>query len=162
MSSHIMAYAVQDVVKNKELQQLCKTENGVSRSKIMKWIENNKLYATWVEKVLTTLEMKSYQSNLSKALIKAGFTRLGTTGRHVKWLFPPMKTARKVKNGGNRDNSKSEDVEDVDENEEQKDTKDKKVGKSPSKEKYENSVEGDIDGDEQDDDDDDMEVEEES
>ena len=128
----------------------------------MKWIENNKLYATWVEKVLTTLEMKSYQSNLSKALIKAGFTRLGTTGRHVKWLFPPMKTARKVKNGGNRDNSKSEDVEDVDENEEQKDTKDKKVGKSPSKEKYENSVEGDIDGDEQDDDDDDMEVEEES
>ena len=40
MSSHIMAYAVQDVVKNKELQQLCKAENGVSRSKIMKWIEN--------------------------------------------------------------------------------------------------------------------------
>ena len=92
MSSSIMFHAVQDVARSKEMQNTCKEENGVSRTQIMDWIGKNKLYEQWVIKLLTKLEMKSYQANLSKALIKAGFTRIGTTGRHVKWVLPPVKT----------------------------------------------------------------------
>ena len=92
ISSHIMFHAVKEVAKNKELQEESKKEEGVSRTKIMDLIAQNNLYETWVKKLLTKLEMKTYQSNLSKALMKAGFTRVGTTGRHVKWRFPKVNT----------------------------------------------------------------------
>mmetsp|Transcript_23003 Transcript_23003/g.34273 ORF Transcript_23003/g.34273 Transcript_23003/m.34273 type:complete len:540 (-) Transcript_23003:52-1671(-) len=98
ISSGIMYHAVQDVMNCASLQKTSKEENGVSRTEIMDWIGNNEQYKPWVIKLLTKLEMKSYQANLSKAMIKAGFTRIGTTGRHVKWLLPSTKT----KKGGDK------------------------------------------------------------
>lgn len=103
ISGHILYHAVQDVSNNSNMQDISRRENGVSRSEIMQWIDKNDLYAKWVTKMLTKLETKSYQANLSKALIKAGFTRIGTTGRHVKWLLPPVRTV------GSGDKSKTTD-----------------------------------------------------
>ena len=91
MSSCIMYHAVQDVKKSRQLQKISKDENGMSRAQIMDWIGDRSVYKEWSVKILTQLEMKSYKSNLSKALLKAGFTRKGTTGRHVKWMFPQVK-----------------------------------------------------------------------
>jgi len=97
MSGYIMYHAVQDVARDPNLQKKSKTGRGVSRSEIMDWIENHKVYKSWVKALLTKLETKSYQANLSKALIKAGFTRIGTTGRHVKWTLPAVPTKSRTK-----------------------------------------------------------------
>jgi FHA domain. len=88
MSTSILQYAVQDVSKDMEIHNMCKSEGGVPRSVIMDWISNNETYSKYVAALLTKVEIKSYQQNLSRALIKGGFTRLGTTGRHVKWIVP--------------------------------------------------------------------------
>eukprot|EP00557_Chaetoceros_sp_GSL56_P004472 CAMPEP_0176500280 /NCGR_PEP_ID=MMETSP0200_2-20121128/13436_1 /TAXON_ID=947934 /ORGANISM="Chaetoceros sp., Strain GSL56" /LENGTH=535 /DNA_ID=CAMNT_0017898875 /DNA_START=38 /DNA_END=1645 /DNA_ORIENTATION=+ len=88
MSTCILHYAVQDVSKDASIQNASKSEGGVPRSVIMDWISNNETYSKYVSALLTKVEIKSYQQNLSRALIKGGFTRLGTTGRHVKWILP--------------------------------------------------------------------------
>lgn len=88
MSTSILQYAVHDVAKDASIRNASQSEGGVPRSIIMDWISNNDTYSKYVAALLTKVEIKSYQQNLSRALIKGGFTRLGTTGRHVKWILP--------------------------------------------------------------------------
>ena len=125
ISGHILFHAVQDVARSQEMQDISRRENGISRSEIMQWIDKNEMYAKWVIKMLTKLETKSYQANLSKALIKAGFTRIGTTGRHVKWLLPPVRSTGSSENTENANNT-MEDI--MDEGSETKDNSTKVNG----------------------------------
>lgn len=58
---------------------------------LIDWIADSDLYGTYVSLLLTKLEMKSYQQNLSKAMRKGGYFRIGNAGRHIKWLLPGIK-----------------------------------------------------------------------
>jgi len=88
VSSGIMMHAVKTVAKDSEMINQSKTEGGLSRADIMDFIEKYAIYSKWVKRIMTKMELKTYQANLSKALVKAGYKRVGTTGRHVKWLIP--------------------------------------------------------------------------
>jgi len=77
----------------------------------------------WVDRVMEKLEVKSYQSNISKALMKEGYTRIGTTGRHVKWTLPEHDTllegdeaegGKEEDEGGEEVTQKREDGDDSD------------------------------------------------
>lgn len=61
----------------------------VSRSAIMEWIAASPLFGSWVEHMLSKLEPKSYQASITKAMIKAGYTRTSSSGRYIKWIVPP-------------------------------------------------------------------------
>jgi len=88
ISTSILQHAVVDATKDAKLREQSKTEGGVSRATLMDWIASSDVYGKYVTALLTKLEMKSYQQNLSRALIRAEFTRIGTTGRHIKWILP--------------------------------------------------------------------------
>jgi FHA domain len=65
-------------------------EHGhVSRSAIMEWIAASAQFRSWVDHMLSKLEPKSYQASITKAMIKAGFTRTSSSGRYIKWIVPP-------------------------------------------------------------------------
>jgi len=96
VSSGIMMYAVKTVAADSEMIHESQTKSGLSRSDIMDFIEKHTVYSKWVKRIMTKMELKTYQSNLSKALVKAGYERVGTTGRHVKWLIPGIDYERNV------------------------------------------------------------------
>jgi hypothetical protein len=60
----------------------------VSRSAIMDWIAASSIFGRWVEHMLSKLEPKSYQASITKAMIKAGYTRTSSSGRYIKWIVP--------------------------------------------------------------------------
>merc|ERR1712238_363828 len=88
ISSSIMLAAVRDAALSTKMQRIFKKNEGIARVEIIDWIASSQKYKQWVERILKKLEIKSYQANLSKSLIKVGYTRVGTTGRHVKWVLP--------------------------------------------------------------------------
>ena len=94
ISTSILQYAVNDAANDTSLRAQSDKEGGVSRTVLMEWIAAHDSYSKYVTALLTKLEVKSYQQNLSRALIKGGFVRLGTTGRHIKWLLPERKTSK--------------------------------------------------------------------
>ena len=109
ISTSILHHAVQDVAVDDEIRKASAEEDGVSRTVIMDWIADSDVYGKYVKALLTKLEMKSYQQNLSKALVKGDYTRLGTTGRHVKWLLPGQKEGEGTKDITSGDTPKPPD-----------------------------------------------------
>lgn len=61
---------------------------GIARTELMKWIATSPKYKQWVEQINAKMEVRSYQALISKTLLKAGYTRTGTSGRYVKWVLP--------------------------------------------------------------------------
>ncbi len=106
ISTSILQHAVTDAANDAALREQSDKEGGVSRTLLMEWIAANESYTNYVSALLTKLEVKSYQQNLSRALIKGGFVRLGTTGRHIKWLLPELK---KMKAAGSKKQGKNND-----------------------------------------------------
>lgn len=88
IGSAISLHAVRDAARSAEMRKIAKKEGGVARGEVMRWIESSPVYLGWVSQMLGKMELKSYQSNISKALVKAGYMRTGTTGRHVRWTLP--------------------------------------------------------------------------
>jgi len=88
IGSTISYRAVIEAAEDAALQQQAKQEGGVARSVIMDWITTSPRFGEWVEQMLSKLEDKSYQASVTKALIKAGYTRTATTGRYIKWNLP--------------------------------------------------------------------------
>jgi len=91
VSTQILQHAVKDASKDSKLRKICKSEDGISRHLLIDWIADSDLYGNYVALLLTKLEMKSYQQNLSKAMRKGGYFRIGNAGRHIKWLLPGIK-----------------------------------------------------------------------
>jgi len=126
MSGTIMNYAVRDASHDTHLQKRSRAEGGLARSEIIDWIAASDRYKMWVDRVMEKLEVKSYQSNISKALMKEGYTRIGTTGRHVKWTLPEydvmleeeddddIEGRKEEEEGGEEENQKREDGHDSD------------------------------------------------
>jgi FHA domain len=61
---------------------------GIARTDFMQWIEKSPQYSEWVKQINTKMEPRSYQALMTKTLLKAGYTRTGSSGRYVKWLLP--------------------------------------------------------------------------
>lgn len=83
----IALHAVRDSALDPNIQSVA-MDGGVSRSDIMVWVEESPKYKTWVEQMLTKMESRSYQAAITKSLLKAGFTRTGSSGRYIKWYLP--------------------------------------------------------------------------
>ncbi len=75
ISTGILQHAVDDCANDGKMQALSIKEDGVSRSVIMDWIAANSVYSGYIKALLTKLEMKSYQQNVSKALKHCEYER---------------------------------------------------------------------------------------
>lgn len=75
ISTGILQHAVDDCANDGKMQALSIKEDGVSRSVIMDWIAANSVYSEYIKALLTKLEMKSYQQNVSKALKHCEYER---------------------------------------------------------------------------------------
>jgi hypothetical protein len=60
----------------------------LSRTEIMDYIAEMPKFKQFVEQILTKVEAKSYQASVTKAMIKAGFSRTANSGRYIKWIIP--------------------------------------------------------------------------
>jgi len=117
IGSALSVHAVRDAARSKSLQKLASTENGkVSRGDVMDWIENSTRYREWVKLMLAKMELKSYQGNIGKALVRAGYERYGTTGRQVKWGLPKNLMNEPYSDDDDDDNEEEEEEERKDNN----------------------------------------------
>ena len=78
--------AVTEAAKDPKLQE---ATDGVSRGQVLDWIEKSPQFKTWNEQMRSKLEFKSFQSSITKAMVKAGYERTSSTGRYIKWVLPP-------------------------------------------------------------------------
>jgi len=126
MSSAITLKAVLDAAKDPQIRKQSEG-GGISRMDIIDWVINSQKYKKWAEQLLNKLEFKSYQANMTKALMKADFARVGSTGRHVKWKLPDDKSENDNDNDsdqedeGDNENENSDEEEEKDEDEEDED-----------------------------------------
>lgn len=88
MGSTVSYRAVLAAAEDPEIQRQAEVGGGASRSDIMKWIAESERFGKWVDQMLGKLEDKSYQASITKALIKAGFSRTASSGRYIKWVLP--------------------------------------------------------------------------
>ena len=100
--------------RSSDIQTKAKEKGGASRMEIMEWILHDETFGKWRTLMLTKLETKSYQASITKALMKAGFERTGTSGRYIKWILPDIVL------GESRDNKNEEQEESEDENVDEK------------------------------------------
>jgi hypothetical protein len=130
VGSTISYHAVLAAARAPEIKKLAERGTGVARTEIMDWIQNSPKFAKWVDQMNSKMEPKSYQSSITKALLKAGFIRTGLTGRYVKWYLPkdlPELSGSNSSDDGNDENqpdsesgrAKDELKNDDDENDEE-------------------------------------------
>ena len=128
LGSAISLHAVRDAAKSSELGKIALRDGGVCRGDVMKWIVNSPIYSKWVSQMLTKMELKSYQSNIGKALTKRGYIRTGTTGRHVRWTLPdyinPEITSKNHKEDDDSQAASDNENQSSDENEDDDDDDD--------------------------------------
>jgi hypothetical protein len=86
--SIVTARGVRDAFRAKSIRKMAKEKGAVSKAAIMDWLAESDLYSEYVKHTLRTLETGSYQTSITKALVKAGCARIGSTGRFVMWKLP--------------------------------------------------------------------------
>jgi hypothetical protein len=135
----IALHAVRESALDPNIQSMA-LDSGVSRSDVMVWIEESPKYANWVQQMLTKMEPRSYQAAITKCLLKAGFTRTGSSGRYIKWYLPkdtpisPQVMKKENKKGtqskSKDEKGKLEEREDQDEGGEEEDNDDEEQSKA--------------------------------
>mmetsp|Transcript_97 Transcript_97/g.206 ORF Transcript_97/g.206 Transcript_97/m.206 type:complete len:361 (-) Transcript_97:112-1194(-) len=94
MGATISYRAVREAAQSVELQTAQATASaqtpGISKQEVVQWIQESKKYASWSEIMKEKLEPKSYQTNIAKAMQRAGYERSTnvSVGRHVRWYLP--------------------------------------------------------------------------
>lgn len=117
IGSTISLHSVRDAAMDPEIQEEATLDGaGVSRSDIMTWVETSPKYKRWVEQMMTKMEARSYQAAITKSLLKAGYTRTGSSGRYIKWLLPADIEIKPVDRSGKK-KVKKEKVEEEEEEE---------------------------------------------
>jgi hypothetical protein len=84
----ISSRAVLEAAKDPAILKLAEEDGAVSRGDIMNFIAESPRFEGWVKQMLSKLEDKSYQTSITKALLRAGYIRTGSSGRYIKWLLP--------------------------------------------------------------------------
>ena len=95
ISTAILSHAINDACADPQLIDKCNSEGGLQRAEVIEWIEQHQVYGRYTRGLLKHLEVRTYHQNLSRAMSKVGFERVGTAGRHVKWLIPGIKVETK-------------------------------------------------------------------
>lgn len=94
MGASLSYRAVRDAAQSAELQTAQATASaqapGISKQEVVQWIQESDKYETWSEIMKRKLEPKSYQTNIAKAMQRAGYDRSTnvSVGRHVRWYLP--------------------------------------------------------------------------
>jgi hypothetical protein len=104
----VIAHGVMDAARAKPIRKLAKKAGGVSKGAIMSWLAESPKYSGYVEHTLRTMELESYRTNISRALLKAGFVRIGSTGRFVKWQLPKLDDESDLSDGDDEEAKVSE------------------------------------------------------
>ena len=95
-SSAIMLHGIRDLCQDKTLQvQNQKDKGGLPRDKISSWLNESKVYGPWYKFLKSKMKPKSFDCNLTRALLKLGFGKSGTSGRYVNWIIPDALSALK-------------------------------------------------------------------
>lgn len=115
IGSTISLHSVRDAAMDPEIQEEA-LDGGVSRSDVMTWVETSPKYKKWVEQMMTKMEARSYQAAITKSLLKAGYTRTGSSGRYIKWFLPADIEIKPV-DGSVKKKPKKEKVEEEEEEE---------------------------------------------
>lgn len=122
--------AAQDPVLSKSAER---ADGQLSRTEIMDWIAGSNTFGEWVKHMLSKMEAKSYQASVTKALIKAGFTRTASSGRYIKWHVPES-LYNPAGDGGAHEDDADENIREEqafgDEDEEREDDNDKEQADS--------------------------------
>lgn len=88
LNSAIAAHAVKAAARDQGIMAIHAENGGIQRNDVLEWIQQSSTFQGWVELMLKKLEKKSYEKNISNAILRAGYTRSGSTGRHVRWTLP--------------------------------------------------------------------------
>lgn len=94
MGATISYRAVREAAQSPELKTAQATAPasapGVTKQEVVQWIHGSGKFSSWAEIMQRKLEPKSYQTNIAKAMQRAGYERSTTVsvGRHVKWYLP--------------------------------------------------------------------------
>lgn len=156
--------AVKDAGRAHEIMELAK-DNGVARNRVIDWIEKSGKYKQFVQQLQSKIEPRSYQAAMTKALVKAGYTRNGISGRYAKWHLPPIENGDDpVDEEAAEGNDNDQDEESQDEEDENEDAENKEDNDASMEETENNEVDEEeelVDEEEEDDDDDGDEEEKE-
>lgn len=94
MGATISYRAVREAAQSTELQTAQSTASaqapGISKQELVQWIHDSETYRVWADIMQSKLEPKSYQTNIAKAMQRAGYERSTSVsvGRHVRWYLP--------------------------------------------------------------------------
>jgi len=94
MGATLSYRAVREAAQSVELQTAQATASaqapGISKQEVVQWIQDSEKFAIWSEIMKQKLEPKSYQTNIAKAMQRAGYERSTnvSVGRHVRWYLP--------------------------------------------------------------------------
>ncbi|KAL3931814.1 MAG: hypothetical protein SGBAC_011133 [Bacillariaceae sp.] len=160
----VVLRAVKDAGRAHEIMELAK-DNGVARNRVIDWIEKSGKYKQFVQQLQSKIEPRSYQAAMTKALVKAGYTRNGISGRYAKWHLPPIENGDDpVDEEAAEGNDNDQDEESQDEEDENEDAENKEDNDASMEETENNEVDEEeelVDEEEEDDDDDGDEEEKE-
>jgi hypothetical protein len=88
IGSTLSGRAIAAAAEDPDLIKLSENVGGLSRGEIIDWVAQSKDFAEWSKQMHGKLEVKSFQSSITKAMLKVGFTRTASTGRYIKWMMP--------------------------------------------------------------------------
>jgi hypothetical protein len=100
MGATVSYRAVYEAAQSDELKTSQATASaqapGISKQEVVQWIQDSAKYGHWAEIMQRKLEPKSYQTNIAKAMQRAGYERSTSVsvGRHVRWYLPPNLDAK--------------------------------------------------------------------
>ena len=81
--------AVKEAAESLEIQKKA-LNGGVSKAEVVDWIQGSARFKNWSIIMQGKLEVKSYQSSISKAMTRAGYERVDKKnfGRFVRYTIP--------------------------------------------------------------------------
>lgn len=82
---------VREAAKDVKIQTIAKEQHGVTQRDIIDWYNANSLFSDFERLMLSKIEYKSYQSSVTKAIQRAGYTRNESNpgkSRSTRWDIP--------------------------------------------------------------------------
>jgi hypothetical protein len=122
VSATLAIRIAREAAKDSNIQMIARDQHGVTQRDIIDWYNKHPSFSDFERLMLSKIEYKSYQSCMTKAIQRAGFTRNETNpgkSRCTRWDLPadiplePVSSPRHAKSP----RSKSEDLEEKSQNE---------------------------------------------
>lgn len=91
-SSTLGMRIAREAAKDVKIQKIAREQHGVTQRDIIDWYKAHTLFSDFERLMLSKIEYKSYQSGITKAIQRAGFTRNESNpgkSRYTRWDLPP-------------------------------------------------------------------------